>query len=104
MPDRVRLRIFEREQGMCWLSKRKIRPGEAWQLDHKIALCNEGRHAESNLAPALTEPHKSKTKCDVAEKSRVARKRKKHLGIKKARTITRWRKFDGTIVTKDRER
>ena len=28
-------------------------PGDAWDLDHKVALINGGRHAEDNLAPAL---------------------------------------------------
>jgi hypothetical protein len=45
-----------------------------------------------------------KTTEDVAEKSRVAKRRKSFLGMKKKRTITRWRKFDGTIVEKPRER
>ena len=104
IPGRVRLRVFDRHNGICHISGRKISAGEAWQCDHIVALANGGEHRESNLAPALTEPHKDKTKSDVAEKSRVVRKRKKHLGIKKARTMTRWRRFDGSIVTKDRER
>jgi hypothetical protein len=28
-------------------------PGDPWDLDHKLALVNGGRHAEDNLAPAL---------------------------------------------------
>jgi 5-methylcytosine-specific restriction protein A len=34
----------------------------------------------------------------------VYRKRAKHLGVKKPRTIRSWRRFDGTIVHADRER
>jgi len=49
VPKRVRLRIFERERGRCWITGRKIRPGEAWELDHRIALCNGGRHSEEEL-------------------------------------------------------
>jgi len=56
------------------------------------------------LAPALKAPHREKTKADVAEKSLTARKRKKHLGIKKPRTMTRWRRFDGSIREAGRER
>ena len=78
--------------------------GEKWECDHIVALANGGSHRERNLAPALLDPHKAKTREDVAEKSRVARKRKAHLGIRKKRSITRWRKFDGSIVTKPRER
>ena len=79
VPARVKLRIFERENGICHLSGRKIRPGDLWDLDHNIALCNGGRHAESNLFPAIRDKHREKTTQDVAEKSDVADKRKKHL-------------------------
>lgn len=83
VPDRVRLRVFEKHGGRCYLSGRRIVPGDKWELEHKIALCNGGEHRENNLAPALSGPHKEKTKLDVAEKSKVARIRGKHLGIKK---------------------
>ena len=55
VPPRVRLRVFEAHGGRCWLSGRKIMPGDKWELDHKVALINGGRHAEDNLAPALSE-------------------------------------------------
>ena len=56
-------------------------PGDLWDLDHKIALINGGRHAEDNLFPALRDKHREKTADDVALKSKVARQRAKHLGI-----------------------
>lgn len=87
VPPRVRLRIFEREGGICHLSKRKIQPGEKWELDHIVALINGGEHRESNLAPALVQPHREKTRQDVAAKAKSARVRSKHLGIRKAPTI-----------------
>ena len=37
----------------------------------------------------------------IAKSKRIA---KRHAGIRKPRTITRWRRFDGTIVTAPRER
>lgn len=104
IPPRVRARVFEAHRGVCHLSKRRIRAGETWECDHIIALCNGGEHRESNLAPALSEPHKIKTKADVREKSKVARLHKRHLGIKKNRTIRAWRKFDKTAVFAPRER
>lgn len=81
VPPRVRLRIFEREGGRCWLSGRKIMPGDKWQLDHKIALINGGEHREANLFPALDAPHRAKTNEDLKIKSKVARVRAKHLGV-----------------------
>ena len=80
VPPRVRLRIWEREHGICHLSGRKILSGEPWDLDHKIALANGGAHRESNLFPALRDKHKEKTRADVAEKSKVATVAKKHIG------------------------
>lgn len=101
IPPRVRLRVFERYGGKCYLSGRKIRPGEPWEIEHVIALCNGGEHRESNMAPALTEPHKAKTAKDVALKAKVDRTRKKHLGIHKPKTRgfdKRFRKkLDGTV-------
>lgn len=82
IPLRVKLRIWEREQGICHLSGRKIRPGEPYDFDHKIALINGGEHRESNLFPALRDKHREKTALDVAEKAESARIRSKHIGAK----------------------
>lgn len=81
IPPRVKLRIWEREGGRCWITGRKIMPGDAYDFDHKVALCNGGSHSEDNLFPALRDKHREKTAEDVAEKSKVERIRKKHLGI-----------------------
>lgn len=81
IPTRVRARVFDQHGGICHISKRKIMPGEAWECDHIIALINGGENRESNLAPALSQPHKEKTKQDVREKSIIARKRAKDIGI-----------------------
>lgn len=85
IPNRVRLRVFEGHKGICWLSGRRIRAGEPWECDHIVALINGGEHRETNLAPALVDKHREKTKEDVAEKARVYRKRAKNLGIRKQR-------------------
>lgn len=98
IPPRVRLRIFDRCGGVCHLSGRKIRPGDNWEVDHVVALSNGGEHRESNLVPVLVEPHKEKTKADVAEKAIVAKKRKTHLGIRVKKRKMGYRKFDGTVV------
>jgi 5-methylcytosine-specific restriction protein A len=79
-PPRVRVRVFERYEGRCYLSGRKIMGGEKWELEHVKALTNGGENRESNLAPALVAPHREKTKDDLAEKSKVYRMKAKHLG------------------------
>lgn len=81
IPPRVRLRIWERENGVCHICKRQIQAGEKWQADHVKALVNGGEHREANLSPAHVKCHTGKTAQDVAEKAKVAAVRKKHLRI-----------------------
>lgn len=104
VPNYVRLRVFARHDGICWLSGRKITPADKWELEHMVALCNGGTHSEDNMAPALVKPHKVKTAQDLAQKAKNDRVRKKHLGIKKPRTIRAWRRFSGEAVYAPRER
>lgn len=82
VPPRVRQRVFDRYEGKCHLTGQVIAPGVPWQLDHIVSLILGGEHRESNLAPALVEPHKAKTKVEKAVKSKIAAVRQKHLGIK----------------------
>lgn len=103
VPDHVRARIFLREDGRCHISTRKIRPGDKWELEHIIAICNGGQHRESNLAPALVAPHKVKTRQDRAQKKRDDRVQRRHIGIKKPTSFRGWKKMDGSPVwAKDR--
>lgn len=109
IPPRVRLRIFERHEGRCYLSGIKIMPGDKWDCDHIVALCNGGEHRESNLAPALRDKHREKTAADVAERAKIDRIRKKHFGIKERskawdRFRNRKRKLDGTVVLRESAR
>jgi len=105
VPPRVRDRVYRRYRGRCQCGcNRLIRPGEAWDCEDTIAIINGGERRETNLKPWLRAHHPEKTKRDVEEKSRIYRKRAFHLGIKRPRTITRWRKFNGDIVVASRER
>lgn len=83
VPPRVRQRVFDAHGGICHISGRKIAPGEAWELEHKVALILGGEHRESNLAPALKEFHKVKTAAEMKVKAKIASVRKKHTGITK---------------------
>ena len=93
IPPRVRLRIFERENGVCHLSGRKIMPGEPWDLDHKLALVNGGEHRESNLFPALRDKHKIKTAADVAEKAKRNAVAARHVGAHRPSSKLQGRQF-----------
>lgn len=107
IPPRVRLRVFSRHNGICHLSGRRIQAGDAWDLDHVVALANGGTHSELNLRPALRGKHREKTALDVAEKAKNDRVRKRHLGIRKPSRFpgsrdSRWkRKVDGTVVLRN---
>jgi 5-methylcytosine-specific restriction endonuclease McrA len=81
-PPRVRLRVFERYKGRCYLSGRLIRPGDKWELEHVLALALGGENREANLAPALVAAHREKTREDVGRKAKADRIRAKHLGLK----------------------
>lgn len=104
VPPRVRMRIFDRYGGRCYLSDRKIMPGDKWEVEHIKALANGGQHRESNMAPALVAPHKDKTRADRREKARIDKLRKRHLGIRKPSRFpgsrdSRWRKkLNGEVV------
>lgn len=80
-PNYVRARVFSDHGGICYIANRKIKPGEPWEMDHIIALCNGGENRETNLAPALRDKHREKTKSDVALKSKVYHKAAKNVGI-----------------------
>ncbi len=81
VPPRVKARIFTACGGRCYRTGRKIRAGDTWHLDHKIALCNGGEHREQNLAPILEDAHKEKTQEDLDIRTKTDRMRQKHLGI-----------------------
>ncbi len=92
-PPRVRLRIFKRAKGLCHISGRKIRPGDPWELEHKIPLHAGGENRESNLAPAITSAHKVKTAEEAAKRSKTDRVAEKHLGVIKPKGTIKARGF-----------
>ena len=101
IPRRVKLRIWEREGGRCYLTGAKIRPGDDYEFEHEIALSLGGRHCESNIRLALKAPHKLKTAADRKAKAKTDRVRAKHLGLKPKSRLTHptlKRRFDGTVV------
>ena len=81
-PGKVRQKVFDRERGCCHLCSQPIQAGEAWDLDHVIALINGGENRETNLKPAHRKCHKDKTARDVAEKAKVAAIRQRFTGAK----------------------
>lgn len=101
IPDRVKLRVHFYFGGNCAICTRPAIPAE---YDHIIPLILGGQHRENNIQLLCKPCHAGKTKLDVKLKAKVARVRKRHIGLKKPRTITRWRRFDGSIREAGRER
>lgn len=103
IPPYVRLRVFNRYQGRCYRSKKTIRPGDAWDIEHVIALCNGGEHRESNMAPIFHgKVHQQKTAEDREQKAKTDSIRKKHFGISGQKRKICYRRFDGTPVDPNR--
>ena len=109
-PPRVKARIIERQNLICacGCGVQLGMAAEPIEFDHEVALINGGENRETNLR-ALRQPcHRAKTNEDVAEKSTVARKRGKHLGLHKPKSTipgsrgSKWkRRMDGTVVRRD---
>lgn len=106
IPARVRMRVFIEQGGICQICGRKLTTGDRWVCDHRIAACNGGANAESNLDVICNWcDRKVKTPADVAEKAKTYRKRKAHLGVKESRhpmpggRKSKWKKrINGGIV------
>lgn len=80
VPDKVRDRVLLRGNKTCYLTGLPILPGDKWQVEHKKALALGGENRESNLAPALVEPHKLKTSFEIDLKAKADRMGRKHRG------------------------
>ncbi len=104
IPDRVKDRIAQKADDCCQKCTRRITGKLRAEYDHAIPLIIGGKHKESNIQLLCNECHSAKTKLDVRLKAKVARVRKRNLGIKKPRTIRAWRKFNGEIVHAARQR
>ena len=102
-PDRVRLRVFERAGGCCHKCGRKIAAGEAWTLEHLLALINGGENREANLDVTCGFCLPAKNAEDMAIKAKNARVAKKHRGLAKPKRKMPYRRFDGTPVYPDRK-
>ena len=85
VPDRVELRVWDKKKGRCHRCTRKIPTGDNWVLEHVKALINGGENRESNLDLTCSWCVPEKNAEDMAEKSKVATIRKRHLGITKKR-------------------
>lgn len=92
-PPRVRVRVWDRERGRCHKCERKIPTGDKWILEHRQALINSGENRESNLCLTCEWCLPEKNREDLAIKSKTARVRSRHLGIKQPKRKIQSRSF-----------
>jgi 5-methylcytosine-specific restriction protein A len=78
-PPRVRLRVWDRCEGKCHRCARAIPTGDAWILEHFIALINGGENRERNLCLTCSWCKPIKDAEDVAVKAETYRVRSKHI-------------------------
>lgn len=106
IPDRVKDRIAAKAEGYCQKCTREITGKLRAEFDHAIPLIIGGQHRESNLQLLCNECHGAKTVLDVKLKAKVARVRKRHLGIRKPSKFAcsrdgKWKKrIDGSVVSR----
>jgi 5-methylcytosine-specific restriction endonuclease McrA len=83
---------------------RETGPALPGECDHIIPLILGGEHRETNFQWLCKPCHAGKTRLDVKLKAKVARIRKKTIGIKKRSGFKGWRKMNGDVVYADRDR
>jgi 5-methylcytosine-specific restriction endonuclease McrA len=102
VPTAVKLRVFARWEGRCHLTGAKIQVGDDWDVEHvkpvRSALPGQPHlNRETNLRPALREPHREKTAQENSDGAKADRIRAKHLGIwPKSKTPLKSRGFTKT--------
>lgn len=84
-------RIFAANNGCCHICGRKLRPGDDYEIDHKIALSRGGTDDDDNLAPACDWCHESKTSDDITQAAKGKRVATRHTVPKRLRNSRSWR-------------
>lgn len=63
-----RLRIWERDRGVCYMCEEKVQAGERWSIEHKRPWAESFDDSDENLGVVHEDRpdcHPSKTKADV---------------------------------------
>lgn len=89
-----RARIFAAHGGICGLSGKKIRAGEPFEIEHRIALALGGTNDDDNLYVVLVDPHREKTKTDVKAIAKAKRIEARENGTRRPRKQIPSRPFE----------
>lgn len=101
---KVKMQAALRAAGQCEECTRRLSVGD-FHFDHIIPDAMGGEPTLGNCAVLCRSCHKLKTTADdVPAIAKAKRRERRDKGIRKPRTITRWRRFSGEIVYAGRER
>lgn len=84
---RDKLRIWERDKGVCQSCKRQLTARDKWICEHLRALENGGTNDDANLAVYCQPCADEKTPRDHATAAKAKRQKSVSLGIRKAPTL-----------------
>lgn len=78
-----RARIFADAGGVCHLCGGTIQTGEAWEIEHVIALELSGDDTDANKRPSHIKCHRAKTADDAGKIAKAKRNEARHIGAKR---------------------
>lgn len=85
-------RIFLARNGICFTCRQQIRQGQAWFIEHPVAVAQGGSDADADLWPAHTACKPEKDAVDAAAKA----KRDRHVTASWDRgTASKWQQAPG---------
>ena len=102
-PARIKVEAFKRANGACEGCGARLTVGK-YAYDHRNPDGLTGAPTVENCQVLCTICHDGKTRADTSNIAKAKRREARQLGVKKPRSITSWRRFDGTLVKKGRER
>lgn len=89
-----RERILSAAGNLCHLCGGTIQPGDAWDIEHVIALELSGDDTDANKRPAHRKCHVAKTRDDVAKIAKAKRQEAGHRGFSRPKQTIHSRGFD----------
>lgn len=99
-----RVAVFMAASGCCYICGQKLR-GEAWDVEHPLALALGGSDDIADLRPVCRPCHKAKSATDKGAIEKGKRVRDRHIGAKRSKTPmpfgrgSKWKKkMNGEVV------
>ena len=88
-----RLRLWERDGGICYLCEAKVKAGEAWDIEHIIPWALSQDDSDENLRVAHKEGcHRAKTTADIGRITKAKRQ-----GLETGQQARRKKRGHGSI-------